>query len=42
VIRSGVLLLANHTGWSAAETLGMRTSRFLWWIEGLNDGKSKA
>jgi hypothetical protein len=29
------LSLASHTGWSQAEIFNMRTSRFLWWLDGL-------
>ena len=40
-IRQGALAIASHTGWSLSDIMGMRTSKFVWWIEGLprNDGK---
>jgi hypothetical protein len=34
-VRNGTLALASHTGWSCAEIMGMRTSRFIFWLEGL-------
>jgi hypothetical protein len=27
--------LASHTGWSEAEILGMKESRFTYWLEGI-------
>nr|DAX45249.1 MAG TPA: hypothetical protein [Caudoviricetes sp.] len=34
-VRAGALALAAHTGWSCAEIMNMRSSRFIWWLDGL-------
>jgi len=34
-----VLALASHTGWSEAEIMAFRVSRFVWYIDGLPKGK---